>query len=403
MLRTFTGKGTPSAHAAVICLVSALVTLLALADGGKSPAAVGAVALAQVVLAVVAWRLTALDGSGEDGEPWRASVGAAMLVLLALTTWVSDAFASGVGPVYVLVFAWFGLHCRPRNLFIAITMSTAGYLGAMMAVDARTRQLLSTLVLIPVATVVALLIAAYTREQRALRRDLEMRERWRTALMATLAHDVRSPLSTVTGTIEILQDDPGTDERYQPLLASAMRQSGRVLKLASGLLEMERVEHGQLVLDHQPVPVEELAEHVAVLSQPDAVQVDVEPGLQVHADPERLEQVIYNLVINALRHGRPPVVISGRARPEGVEIAVEDQGDGVPEEDLPFLFERFSSADRAPSSVGLGLWIVRTLVEAHGGTVHYEERAGARFVVTLPHAPGPAPRGTGEVVADSAV
>jgi signal transduction histidine kinase len=254
----------------------------------------------------------------------------------------------------------------------------------MVAVDARTRQLLSTLVLIPVATVVALLIAGYTREQRSLRRDLEVRERWRAALMATLAHDVRSPLSTVTGTIEILQDDPATDARYQPLLASAMRQSGRVLKLASGLLEMERVQHGQLVLDRRPVPVEQLAGQVAALTQPDDVQVDVEPGLLVDADPERLEQVLYNLVVNALRHGEPPVVITGRAGPDGVEIAVEDQGDGVPEEDLPFLFERFSTADRAPNSVGLGLWIVRTLVEAHGGTVRYERRGGARFVVTLP-------------------
>jgi signal transduction histidine kinase len=342
------------------------------------------VALAQVVLALVAWRLTALDVDGEGGEPWRVGIGAAMLVLLAMTTWVSDAFASGVGPVYVLVFAWFGLHCRPRNLLYAMTLATAGYLGAMIAVDARTRQLLSTLVLVPVATVVALLIAGYTREQRSLRRDLEVRERWRAALMATLAHDVRSPLSTVTGTIEILQDDPATDARYQPLLASAMRQSGRVLKLASGLLEMERVEHGQLLLDRRPVPVEQLADQVDVLTQPDDVQVDVEPGLLVDADPERLEQVLYNLVINALRHGEPPVVISGRATPEGVEIAVEDQGDGVPEADVPMLFERFSAADRSPHSVGLGLWIVRTLVEAHGGTVRYERRGGARFVVTLP-------------------
>lgn len=383
-LQRLTGRGIPSAQAAVISLVSALVTLLALADGGKSPAAVGAVALAQVVLALVAWRLTALDVDGEGGEPWRVGIGAALLVLLAMTTWVSDAFASGVGPVYVLVFAWFGLHCRPRNLLVALTLSAVGYLGAMVAVDARTRQLLSTLVLIPVATVVALLIAGYSREQRSLRRDLEVRERWRAALMATLAHDVRSPLSTVTGTIEILQDDPATDARYQPLLASAMRQSGRVLKLASGLLEMERVQHGQLVLDRRPVPVEQLAGQVAALTQPDDVQVDVEPGLLVDADPERLEQVLYNLVVNALRHGEPPVVISGRAGPDGVEIAVEDQGEGVPEEDLPFLFERFSTADRAPNSVGLGLWIVRTLVEAHGGTVRYERRGGARFVVTLP-------------------
>lgn len=205
------------------------------------------------------------------------------------------------------------------------------------------------------------------------------------ALMATLAHDVRSPLSTVLGTLEILDDEPALDGRYRPLLAAATRQTQRVIKLATGILEVERVEHGSLVLDRADVRLAEVAANVATLTQPDAVEVDVAPDLVVRADAERLEQVLFNLTSNALRHGRAPVVISGTVTPGGVEVAVEDHGDGVPEADVPYLFDRFSTADHSPGSVGLGLWIVRTLVEVHDGEVRYDApRGGARFVVTLP-------------------
>ncbi|HYF73337.1 MAG TPA: HAMP domain-containing sensor histidine kinase, partial [Nocardioides sp.] len=140
-------------------------------------------------------------------------------------------------------------------------------------------------------------------------------------------------------------------------------------------------------LDRSRIPVAALGHRVAELTRPEDVVVDVEPGLEVLVDAQRVEQVLYNLVNNALRHGRAPVVISARMLAGTVEIAVEDQGDGVPDGDVQFLFDRFSSADHSPHSVGLGLWIVRTLVAAHGGEVRYEApRGGARFVVSLPDA-----------------
>ena len=253
------------------------------------------------------------------------------------------------------------------------------------------------LVLLPIATLVSLLISQYAREQRSLRHDLEVRERWRGALMATLAHDVRSPLTSVTGTLEILQDDGSLPPAYRPLLGSAMRQAKRVLQLATGILEVERVEHGALVLDRRRVPVAELGRHVAELTQPESLLIEADPGLEIDVDPQRIEQVLFNLVDNALRHGAAPVVISGRARPGVVELAVEDHGEGVPANDVQFLFDRFSATDPSPHSVGLGLWIVRILVEAHDGQVRYEApRGGARFVVTLPAIEAP-PEGPPEV------
>lgn len=376
----------PARQASVISAVACVVTLLAFLDSDQPAWGILAVAGAHLAHAIVLLLVRA-------PSPTRlVAHGLAMCVLLGGTALAFDGYASGVGPLYVLVFAWFGLHCPRRHLYLLVPWATATYAGGLLLADARWRIVGSTLVLIPIATIVCLLISNRTSAQRRLSHDLEVRERWRGALIATLAHDVRSPLSTVLGTLEILEDDPDLDPRYRPLLAAANRQTQRVLKLATGLLEVERVEHGSLVLDRAEVRLAEVAEAVATLTQPEAVRVDVAPDLVVHADSARLEQVLFNLTNNALRHGRPPVVISGELTAGGVAVAVEDHGDGVPDAEVPFLFDRFSTADHSPNSVGLGLWIVRTLVEAHQGEVAYEApRGGARFVVTLPGQHQPAP------------
>jgi signal transduction histidine kinase len=113
----------------------------------------------------------------------------------------------------------------------------------------------------------------------------------------------------------------------------------------------------------------------------------MDPALRVYADHERLEQVLVNLIANAVRHGRPPVHVTAEALGDTVRIAVRDHGPGVPPEHQGALFERFGGDSDHPDSVGLGMWIVRLLVEAHGGTVGYESAGpGARFIVSLPAA-----------------
>jgi signal transduction histidine kinase len=368
----------PARQAAVISAVACLVTLLGLLDDrGPTAGAVLGVALLHAVHALVLATTRPRAGG-------LLAAGLVMFALLGGTAWVLDGYASGIGPLYVLVFAWFGLHCPRRYLYVAVPWSAATYAGGLVLADAAWRLVGSTGVLIPIATVVSLLISHRVYAARTLREEIERRERWRAALTATLAHDVRSPLSTVIGTLEILEDDAALDG-YRPLLAAATRQTRRVLSLATGLLEVERVEHGSLVLDRADVHLAEIAANVAALTRPEAVRVDIAPDLVVHGDAERLEQVLFNLANNALRHGRPPVVIGAATVPGCVEVSVEDHGGGVPDPDVPFLFDRFSTADRSPQSVGLGLWIVHTLVEAHGGEVRYEApRGGARFVFTLP-------------------
>lgn len=368
-------------QAALVFALAGLVTVLGIPASSVSTTAIVGVALAHALLAATAW-----------WAPWRqgrlsstAGLGVAGVLLLSLTTWALDGYGSGLGPLFVLLFAWLGLHQSYRVIVAAIPLAAGGYAGAMVAADAPARLVASTLVLIPICATVAVLIRRVVDRQRDTQHTLEVKDRWRGALMATLAHDVRSPLSSVMGTLEILEDDPDLDPRYRPLIEGAGRQTNRVLHLAMGILEVERVEQGKLRLDRRPVRLAELAQQVAVLTQVDQVEVDIDPTLTVLADPDRLEQILYNLTNNALRHGSPPIVIGASDGAAGPEIHVRDHGGGVAAEDVANLFDRFSSADHSPQSVGLGLWIVKLLAESHGGGVHYEPAdPGARFVVSLP-------------------
>jgi signal transduction histidine kinase len=210
--------------------------------------------------------------------------------------------------------------------------------------------------------------------------------------MLTLAHDVRSPLTSVQGVLDLLKTDTLDAEERRRFTEAALRQTARITRLASGLLDAERVERGRLRLDLAEVPLRKAVESAVDYVGAGHVRVDIDDGVRVEADPERLEQIIINLTSNALRHGDPPIVVAAEVEGPTVRLAVRDHGPGIPEADRRRLFEPFSAADRSRESTELGLWIVRRLVEAHGGTVTYEPAdPGARFVVTLAAAEGDLP------------
>jgi signal transduction histidine kinase len=252
----------------------------------------------------------------------------------------------------------------------------------------------SAVVVAPVVAAVGLIIARHVEALRAANAEVRRAEEWRAALMLTLAHDVRSPLTSVQGVLDLLKTDTLDADERRRFTEAALRQTARITRLASGLLDAERVERGRLRLDLAEVPLRKAVETAVDYVGAGHVRVDIDDGVRVEADPERLEQIIINLTSNALRHGDPPIVISADVDVEGpaVRLAVRDHGPGIPATDRPRLFEPFSAADRSRESVGLGLWIVRRLVEAHGGTVTYEPAdPGALFVVTLPAAAGDLP------------
>lgn len=210
---------------------------------------------------------------------------------------------------------------------------------------------------------------------------------WRSGLVSVLAHDVRGPLSTVQGALDILdrRAETLTPERTSELLAMARRQTRRTVSLAEDLLDLARLEQGRLVLQPQPILVRDVVEE-ALESLPTTagVEVQVPDDLLASVDPGRLRQIVVNLVGNGLKYGKPPVTISGEAPQGQLRLVIEDRGAGVPAEDRDTLFEPFVRGARA-DSVGLGLWVVSQLARAHGGTVTYDDSwtEGARFVVVL--------------------
>lgn len=230
----------------------------------------------------------------------------------------------------------------------------------------------------------------------ALAARLQEAERLRARLLADVAHELRTPVATLTGYLEAVEDG------VRPLDASTIAvlrdQAVRLTRLAQDLADVTHAEGGDLVLDRAPVaPVDLLraagAAHEPVPGGP-ALVVDAAPGLpRVRVDRTRIAQVLDNLVANAVRHTPPEgtVTLTATRTGTGVQLSVTDTGEGIAAEDLPHVFERFYRAgtarDRTHGGAGIGLAISRALTEAHGGTLTATSAgpgAGATFTVTLP-------------------
>jgi signal transduction histidine kinase len=243
-----------------------------------------------------------------------------------------------------------------------------------------------------IALVAGMMARNLTRQRAQLSRaltELRKTDALRARMVATLAHDVRNPLTTIRGTFKTLSRhtdrlDPTT---LAELIRTADRQAERMERLAADLLDLARTEQGRLELVLEDVPLADALERgLSFVEGHGRFQVEGDTGLTVRADPRRLEQIIVNLADNAIRYGEPPFVAVARRGPDSmVDISFTDHGPGVPPEERALLFEPFrTEADRG--TVGLGLAIVKALAEAQGGTVVYEanEPRGARFRVLLP-------------------
>lgn len=206
--------------------------------------------------------------------------------------------------------------------------------------------------------------------------------------VAATAHEIRGPVTVLNALAETLAhhdlaDDPLQRER---LMSSVARQARMLDGITGDLLVTAQLERGALRLDRGPVDPVEIARSV-LADQKLPTEVEVLDGRLVDADPLRLQQMLGNLVRNAVKYGAPPIVV--RVRPDGsgpgmIAIDVEDHGPGVPEEFRHRLFEEFArAAGTTVPGVGLGLHVVRTLAEQHGGSVGYLPRAGGGAVFTL--------------------
>jgi signal transduction histidine kinase len=228
--------------------------------------------------------------------------------------------------------------------------------------------------------------------------ELERSDQQRRNLTADVAHELRTPLHIIQGNLEGVLDDvyEPTDEHIQATLEETQQLS----RLVEDLRTLSLAEAGQLPLVWEPVDVAELLTdaRTSFSGQAEAAGVDlrVEIGGElpsITGDVGRLDQVLGNLVANAVRHTPAGGAITLRAEPveEGVRILVRDTGEGIPAEDLPHVFDRFWKGDRSRSRAGgagsgLGLAIARQLVQAHGGRIVVESKVGqgTEFTIDLP-------------------
>ena len=236
--------------------------------------------------------------------------------------------------------------------------------------------------------------------ERTARAEAERASRMKDEFLATLSHELRTPLTPIVGWMDILERSDGGEDLMRKGVEVIGRNARVLSHIIDDLLDMSRIISGKVRLDVQPVTLSDVVEAAMATVRPSAdarglrLQAVIDPNAgTVRGDAARLQQVVWNLLSNAIRFtpkgGRVQV---GLARVNShTEIVVSDTGQGIAPDFLPHVFERFRQADssitRQHGGLGLGLAIVRQLVELHGGSVRAEspgEGKGATFTVILP-------------------
>lgn len=241
--------------------------------------------------------------------------------------------------------------------------------------------------------------AGMVEELREANERLRELDRLKSEFVSLVSHELRAPLTNIKGAVELLLDNLEILEgsRGWELLQVTDSEVGRLSRLVQGVLEVTRIEAGQLGVQQQPLDpqhhlekaVRQLSlrapEHEFVLPEPDHVP-------SILADPDRLDDILTNLLDNAVKYspegGR--IILQAQPAADQMVISVRDQGIGIPPEQMDSVFEKFHRVDMSDSrqsyGYGLGLYITRKLVEAHGGQIWVESKPGkgSRFCFTMP-------------------
>lgn len=224
-------------------------------------------------------------------------------------------------------------------------------------------------------------------------------EEMRREFVANVSHELRTPISLIQGYSEAVMDDVAeSPAQRNSFLKIIMEEANRLKRLVEELLELSRLQSGTISLEKEWLDVADVIEKVKDKFQTSFKQNDIDFRVEIGPDATslwvdsfRLEQVLINLISNAIRYApRGVILVTTRKVENGIELSVNDTGRGIPEEDLPFIFERFYRADksrnRESGGTGIGLAIVKNIVDAHHGkiTVMSKDAEGTTFTIVFP-------------------
>ena len=214
-------------------------------------------------------------------------------------------------------------------------------------------------------------------------------------MISKIAHELRSPLTSIKGFSSTLSQrwDRFTDEQRLQFVQTIHADSERMSRIVSEVLDLARIESGRLQLSPRPTALAAVAEtakeHVIKLPGADRIVIAVDEEVRVWADPDRLSHILRNLLENAVKFSDDgPIKLDYSRSEDGVEVRVADEGVGIPEDRIDNVFAGPAPVAQksGPTGAGLGLYLTRRLVEAHGGSIRVESKVdqGATFILTLP-------------------
>jgi signal transduction histidine kinase len=225
---------------------------------------------------------------------------------------------------------------------------------------------------------------------------VEGAEKEQAQFIADVSHELRTPLTVLRGSLEVALEEERAPEEYRDVIGNALLEVRHLARLSQNLLFLVRGQSGRVTLSFANVDITRLLSEIAKNVQPAASDRRLELSLSLPEEPvrafvdaDRFQQVFHNLIENAMRYTEPggTIRLALSAAPDEARMEVADTGIGIPATDLPYVFERFFRSDRARRAYaggsGLGLSIVRWIVEAHKGSVSIESTVGRGTTVTV--------------------
>lgn len=229
----------------------------------------------------------------------------------------------------------------------------------------------------------------------ALSNDLEHLKNARNDFLASISHELRTPLTYIKGYADIASRPESSEEEKREYIAIIREETIHLTKLIRQLFELAQMDHNQFAIKKETVSLEVLFQSVIALVRPAfdekqmSLAVDCEPEIVALLDLERFQQVLLNVLDNARKYSPAgtQVILKGIRDEETITISIHDEGDGIPEEDLPFVFERLYRVDKSRSrqygGSGLGLAIAKEIVESHGGSMTLQSEHGKGTTVRI--------------------